>query len=406
MSLALGALAASSGLAMVIISIFFSVTLHHYSSPEQIRVMAIVSSTFSAITFILYFLLLVLQLRFFPKISSTNAIRTVQPANLLAGVSGFSGIISSAVTALLLGILKTRDSRKLQHPTHNLVTAAFILWAISLISQCLIIFRIYLLRHRATKEQFYGSNESAAESSELSDMKTTGKDHSSMNPYEPKYDLKPTLSADSCRSKVHSVPELKPSLRSSLNTMSKARLVPPAYLPHHGKSFEMSLQEIKPYSLDGPESRDRFGGDISSRAVMDSYSSFPLPRYPDPIARCLETIPASPTDCSPQSSAFPSSPQPSKSSRRSRSYSPGNSNRELNRMSRAITTADPSNESHIHPLFRTDSSTPPPATTPGTIVTAAPGAGKVISDRASIRSLKSIKSGPNPLNFIMPMENF
>jgi hypothetical protein len=36
------------------------------------------------------------------------------------------------------------------------------------------------------------------------------------------------------------------------------------------------------------------------------------------------------------------------------------------------------NESHIHPLFRSDSPTPPPATTPGTIVTAHSSGGQVI----------------------------
>lgn len=36
-------------------------------------------------------------------------------------------------------------------------------------------------------------------------------------------------------------------------------------------------------------------------------------------------------------------------------------------------------EAHIHPLFRTDSPTPPPAATPGTIVTASPLSGQVIT---------------------------
>ncbi|OCK85301.1 hypothetical protein K432DRAFT_413399 [Lepidopterella palustris CBS 459.81] len=36
-------------------------------------------------------------------------------------------------------------------------------------------------------------------------------------------------------------------------------------------------------------------------------------------------------------------------------------------------------EAHIHPLFRTDSPTPPPAATPGTVVTASPLSGQVIS---------------------------
>ncbi|KAF2840373.1 hypothetical protein M501DRAFT_1015429 [Patellaria atrata CBS 101060] len=41
-------------------------------------------------------------------------------------------------------------------------------------------------------------------------------------------------------------------------------------------------------------------------------------------------------------------------------------------------TSPITDESHIHPLFRTDSPTPPPATTPGTVVVAAPLGGQTI----------------------------
>jgi hypothetical protein len=42
-------------------------------------------------------------------------------------------------------------------------------------------------------------------------------------------------------------------------------------------------------------------------------------------------------------------------------------------------------ESHIHPLFRTDSPVPPPSATPGTVVTASPYSGHLIkaASRAS-----------------------
>jgi hypothetical protein len=51
-------------------------------------------------------------------------------------------------------------------------------------------------------------------------------------------------------------------------------------------------------------------------------------------------------------------------------------------------------EAHIHPLFRSDSPTPPPSATPGTIVTAAPGAGRIL-DNGSIKSLR-VRSGSAP----------
>jgi hypothetical protein len=52
----------------------------------------------------------------------------------------------------------------------------------------------------------------------------------------------------------------------------------------------------------------------------------------------------------------------------------------------------PSVDDHIHPLFRTNSPTPPPTATPGTIVTAAPNAGQVISGR----TLSRMRSGSLP----------
>jgi len=58
------------------------------------------------------------------------------------------------------------------------------------------------------------------------------------------------------------------------------------------------------------------------------------------------------------------------------------------------------NEDHIHPLFRSNSPTPPPSATPGTVVTAAPGsfAGLLIHERM-IRRMRSgsAPNSPSPL---------
>ena len=50
-------------------------------------------------------------------------------------------------------------------------------------------------------------------------------------------------------------------------------------------------------------------------------------------------------------------------------------------------------ESHIHPLFRSDSATPPPTASPGTRVLASPNMGPVIMPRSSFQSLRQAKSG-------------
>ncbi|MCJ1378723.1 hypothetical protein MMC17_001822 [Xylographa soralifera] len=58
------------------------------------------------------------------------------------------------------------------------------------------------------------------------------------------------------------------------------------------------------------------------------------------------------------------------------------------------------NEDHIHPLFRSNSPTPPPSATPGTIVTAAPGSftGLLIHERM-VRRMRSgsLPTSPSPL---------
>ncbi|MCJ1247848.1 hypothetical protein MMC30_005063, partial [Trapelia coarctata] len=58
------------------------------------------------------------------------------------------------------------------------------------------------------------------------------------------------------------------------------------------------------------------------------------------------------------------------------------------------------NEDHIHPLFRSNSPTPPPSATPGTVVTAVPGsfAGLLIQERM-IRRMRSgsAPNSPSPL---------
>jgi hypothetical protein len=66
----------------------------------------------------------------------------------------------------------------------------------------------------------------------------------------------------------------------------------------------------------------------------------------------------------------------------------------------SISSRSPSpafDESHIHPLFRTDSPTPPPAASPGTVVTASPMSGQVIARPYSRTRSNSRTTSPSPL---------
>lgn len=115
-------------------------------------------------------------------------------------------------------------------------------------------------------------------------------------------------------------------------------------------------------------------------------------------SRFLETIPASPTTSRSGSPGTPHEYERPRMGHRSRSFSPATSTRSALPAppKRAFTQHTSASESHIHPLFRSDSSTPPPMASPGTIVIAAPQAGQIISDRSSVRSLSRLRSGSLP----------
>ncbi|KAK7416402.1 hypothetical protein QQX98_005218 [Neonectria punicea] len=117
---------------------------------------------------------------------------------------------------------------------------------------------------------------------------------------------------------------------------------------------------------------------------------------PQTQGRFLETIPGSPTVSrtpSPNISTMPF--EPPRIRPRSRSYSPAPLRREH---SSPVPQPPPSMaELHIHPLFRSSSPDPPPISTPGTVVTASPNAGQVITHRQSVRSLNQTRVSSNPV---------
>lgn len=160
----------------------------------------------------------------------------------------------------------------------------------------------------------------------------------------------------------------------------------------------------RPPSLDSIRHRERSNTADDSFDSWDTSSVDPQCRQtvldtssPAAGSRFLETIPASPTT---SRSPSPGTPldldPPRRAARRSRSFSPASTRSQLPRPQRSFTQQTSASESHIHPLFRSDSPTPPPLATPGTVVIAAPQAGQVISDRQSIRSLSRMRSGSLP----------
>ncbi|KAK0732772.1 hypothetical protein B0T21DRAFT_266731, partial [Apiosordaria backusii] len=198
------------------------------------------------------------------------------------------------------------------------------------------------------------------------------------------------------------------SIRSSLSNVvrpisSKTRLLSQR-TGRRPASLELpSFQERPRATEEGFDSWDTSAVDPQNRQTVLESSSPPLGRF-------LETIPASPNT---SRSPSPGTPldlleplePPSRTRRRSRTLSPAPS-RVSQAQRTAFTQHSTQSESHIHPLFRSDSPIPPPPiVTPGTVVVAAPNGGQILSDRESIRSIKSLRrmrSGsfpvPSPLS--------
>ncbi|UQC78583.1 uncharacterized protein CLUP02_04060 [Colletotrichum lupini] len=224
----------------------------------------------------------------------------------------------------------------------------------------------------------------------------------------------------------HSATDTLSSFRSSLSNVvrpisSRTRLLPlrekrraESIDSNHSRSRSSSVNEDSSF-----DSWDTSSVDMQSRMTVLGTSS--------PPGRFLETIPASPTT---SRSPSPGTPldldlEAPRTRRRSRSYSPSPmgtlrnpeptftlqtsaSECSLRRPEPAFTMQGSASESHIHPLFRSDSPDPPPMVTPGTVVTAAPDAGRVISDRHSVRRMRSgsLPGGPSPLSRTSSYDNF
>ncbi|PHH81096.1 hypothetical protein CDD82_1312 [Ophiocordyceps australis] len=163
---------------------------------------------------------------------------------------------------------------------------------------------------------------------------------------------------------------------------SRSRLLPTKKEQRRPESVD-SLPE-RSSAEDSFDSWDTSSVDTHNRQVVVDSLSPPLK------SRLLETIPASPTTSRSPSPGTPTDLEPPPWA--ASATSPSGSSTSLRQRDEVLLSPPGSaNESHIHPLFRSDSPTPPPVALPGTSVVASPNAGQVISRRESMQSLKSRK---------------
>lgn len=194
--------------------------------------------------------------------------------------------------------------------------------------------------------------------------------------------------------------------RSAAETMSSIR----TSISHTVRPFSSRTRLLSASSRSGRVGASFDSNSYRSRSsfaqdgfdLWDTSSAEPQHRQPtlDTLSatphRFLETIPASPTTSRSPSPGYPLDLEPPKRNTRSRSYSPVP--RAQQELSMSPQPSSPG-ELHIHPLFRTDSPTPPPQATPGTIVIAAPNAGQVISEKSLTRMRSgSLPNTPSPLS--------
>lgn len=205
------------------------------------------------------------------------------------------------------------------------------------------------------------------------------------------------------RSTVEPLTPVRSSVSSTIRPISSRtillagspRSLRPASVDSHG-----GLRPPPPrpprMEVDGFDSWDTSAVDPQNRQTVLETSSPPPP--PGGSSRFLETIPASPASRSPSPGMpFDLDPPPPRRTR-SRSYSPTSHTEPTHAQQRAAFTKHISqSESHIHPLFRSDSPTSPPAViTPGTVVVASPDGGRVFYSDKAVRSLVRMRSGSLP----------
>ncbi|KAH6681718.1 hypothetical protein B0J14DRAFT_648130 [Halenospora varia] len=403
--LALGTLAVSSGLAMLTFDIIFAVVLSRDNSQHSAGSAAIVASSLGGVSDALLLTLLVRQIRYRNGAHIQDFGHGRRNTYLLAGTGGVIGILSAVAAALTLGVMSGRleDLPKIiiASPTTSLVAGAFVVWAISLLSQAMFVICMVVIQRKNFHQEIqpYRSepeSEMFPQMQKLPRAQTENAQADVDNQRGQSSMESRTPPSSSGRSRAGS--DTMSSFRSSLSQVvrpitSKTRLIQAGHRsPHHRPtSIDSNHREIS--QEDGFDSWDTSAVDGYSRQAVESAS--PTPQ------RFLETIPASPTGSRSPSPGFPLDLDPPKMRKRSRSYSPATSQRERARSSRATSPLESPSEAHIHPLFRSDSPTPAPAATPGTVVTAAPNAGQLISDRASIRSIHRMRSGSLPSSPLM-----
>lgn len=286
----------------------------------------------------------------------------------------------------------------LNHDNHipQLLGAALAMWVVALFSQGLF-FVLYFYQYPVLSDTIISSSETGVFSVEERKRSPS----LSLNALTPprNREISPTLSSCSA------TPSLRDSVHQFVKPMtSRTRLIRSSSFSKDTASIHSDTPDIRQES-DGFETWEV---ESSTDGVMSSPATRHMLR--------LETIPGSRpvSPAHPLDGPFPDEPSPEEmpipelpaqahlqqhqvylplTGSLSASNSPINATftppfATLSRRPSGQNLTGSSDQLHIHPLFRTDSPTPPPVTSPGTIVMASPFAGQVVSDLEHSRARK------------------
>jgi hypothetical protein len=392
----LGAFAVVTTIPTLILIISFATVLRKAALP--INILAIVASLFGVISLASMAWLLYRHLRHRNHHDDQMMETRRKRQEILTEVTG---LLCLLFATLFLATLVWMQVRSVDLPkiilgttSQALLTATFVLWAVSSLAQGSFLVVIFLVgRDMARQTQSLHTDEEPYRSAE---MQQTSRPHTAL----PSSRGRESSDAQSfsSKSRKRSGSDTISSIRSSITHVvrpisSKTRLVT-QNKPYRPTSLDSGTGE-REIVEDGFDSWDLSAVEPHSRHFVMSAANSTNTSSPS-HGRFLETIPASPTVSRSPSPGFPLDLEPPSRRRRSRSHSPATT---IMTKHRDPTSSPTGSEAHIHPLFRTDSPTPPPSATPGTIVTAAPGAGHAIIDRQSLHRMRSgsLPSSPSPL---------
>lgn len=404
---ALGTAAVASSVALATYDIIFSVVLSQASSPEIMRLSAIVASALSTVTAVLVTGLLVWQIRHRVVAQAQDPGDGRKRVYLMAGFTAVFGILSDVASMMMLGTMKTRISETppkiLLSSTEMVINGGFAVWAISVMLQGIFVVAAIVIQRRMSQDlaQRYRTPsrteprcemEKVLESQAGSDQ---GKQEASLTESRSS-----SLNGKS-RSGSDAVASFRSSMTNDRSMTSQTKLISSKALYRSA-----SLDDISKPAEEGFDSWDTSAVDPDAREAVELASPTHTTLLTPTRTTLLETIPASPATSRSASPGYPLDLEPPKQRKRPRKYSAPNN--QAQRPKTSPSKIDSAREAHIHPLFRTASSEPPPAATPGTMVTAAPHAGRVISDRSSLQCVQRKWSGsrsPRPLKHSSSLDN-